>query len=203
MESDLARIEYLALSHGQARWVLEYLGLHAGGDQRTFDAYIKSLRRDGVPFAPDELGTGPGHNVKYRYPHLMELAVALAWRTQGILSRDIVGLLVFHRTLLRSHYRQAWLERECGLGTPKQVVINGTPPRQILGAYLTLELTYTSRGTLQIIAPKLIDPVKAFDDYMGNHQQVYPRPPLPISQIAEDIVRLAQNAPEIRRGRRS
>lgn len=203
MESDLARIEYIALSHGQARWVLKSLGLHAGGDQRTFDAYIKSLRRDGVPFAPDELGTGPGHNIKYRYSHLMELAVALALRTQGVLSRDIVGMLAFHRTLLRSHYRQAWLERDCGLGTPKEVVINSTPPRRIVGTYLTLELTYTSWGILQMIAPNLIDPLEAFDQYMGMHQQVYPRPPLPISQIAADVVRLAQNAPEIKRGRRS
>ena len=73
-----AQIDRLALSHGQARWVLDYLGLHAGEDVQTFDAYIKSLRRDGVPFARDELGVGPGHNLKYRYSHLMELAVALA-----------------------------------------------------------------------------------------------------------------------------
>jgi hypothetical protein len=77
-------IEVLALSHGQARWVLDYLGLHGGGDALSFDAYIKSLRRDGVPFARDELGVGPGHNLKYRYPHMMELAVALALRTQGV-----------------------------------------------------------------------------------------------------------------------
>jgi hypothetical protein len=203
VDHDLIRIERIALSHGQARWVLDYLGLHGGGDAQTFDNYIKSIRRDGVPFAQDELGAGAGHNVEYRYPHLMELAVALALRTQGILSRDIVGLLAFHRTLLRSHYRRAWLERESGLGISKQVVINNTTVRRILGTYLTLELMYNSRGSLQMIEPKLIDPVEAFDHYMGFHRQVYPRPPLPISQIAEDIVRLAEYAPEVKRGRQS
>jgi hypothetical protein len=203
VESDLFHIEHLALSHGQARGVLDSLGLHAGGDAQTFDSYIKSLRRDGVPFGRDELGVGPGHNLKYRYPHMMELAVALALRTQGILSRDIVGLLAFHRTLLRSHYRRAWLERECGLGASKKVVIDGTTERRISGTYLTLGITYNSSGYLRMIEPQLIDPAEAFDHYMGLHRQVYPRPPLPISQIAEDIVRLAEGAPEIKRGRRS
>ncbi len=203
MTQDATRIDLLALSHGQARWVLDYLGLHAGEDVQTFDAYIKSLRRDGVPFARDELGVGPGHNLKYRYSHMMELAVALALRTQGVLSRDIVGLLAFHRTLLRSHYRRAWLERESGVGAPRKVVIEGITERRISGAYLTLELGYNSYGVLMMMEPKLIDPVDAFDHYMGLHRLVYPRPPLPISQIAEDIVRLAEGVPEIKRGRRA
>jgi hypothetical protein len=203
MTQDATQIDLLALSHGQARWVLDYLGLHAGEDAQTFDAYIKSLRRDGVPFARDELGLGPGHNVKYRYPHMMELAVALALRTQGVLSRDIVGLLAFHRTLLRLHYRRAWLERECGLGARRKVVIDGITERNISGAYLTLELKYNSYGTLSMVEPRLIDPADAFDHYMGLHRAVYPRPPLPISQIADDIVDLAECAPEIKRGRRA
>jgi hypothetical protein len=201
MDKDAAHIDLLALSHGQARWVLDLLGLHAGGDAQTFDAYIKSLRRDGVPFARDELGVGPGHNLKYRYPHMMELAVALALRTQGVLSRDIVGLLAFHRTLLRSHYRRAWLERECRLGAARKVVIDGITERNISGTYLTLELMYNSYGTLRMIEPQLIGPADAFDHYLGLHRSVYPRPPLPISQIADDIVRLAETAPEIKRGR--
>ena len=146
MEQDLLRIDRLALSHGQARWVLSYLGLHAGEDEKTFDAYIKSLRRDGVPFARDELGVGAGHNLTYGYPHLMELAVALALRTQGILSRHIVALLAQHRSILRSHYRRAWLERNTGLGASREVVIDGTTERRISGTYLALHLDYTARG---------------------------------------------------------
>src|ERR1700730_1395348 len=108
MQKDAVRIDRLALSHGPARWVLGYLGLHAGEDEPTFDSYIKSLRRDGVPFAADELGVGAGYNLTYQYSHMMELAVALALRTQGVLSRDIVGLLAEHRSTLRLLYRRAW-----------------------------------------------------------------------------------------------
>lgn len=203
MEQDFLRIDRLALSHGQVRWVLSNLGLHAGGGEPTFDAYIKSLRRDGVPFAQGELGIGAGHNLTYRYPHLMELAVALALRTQGILSRHIVGLLAQYRSILRPHYRRAWLERDTGLGASHEVVINGTTKRRITGTYLALQLEYTHRGSFQTIEPKLISPVDAFDEYMAMHRRVYPRPPLPISQIAEDIVGLAEVAPEIKRGRPS
>jgi hypothetical protein len=203
MERDPIRIDRLALSHGRARWVLSDLGLHAGEDEPTFDAYLKSLRRDGVPFARDELGVGAGHNLIYRYPHLMELAVALALRTQGILSRHIVALLAHYRSILRPHYRRAWLERNAGLGAPRKVVIDGTTERRISGTYLDLRLGYTPTGVLNMIEPELVDPVEAFEGYMAFHQRVYPRPPLPISQIAEDVVRLAEAAPEIKRGRRS
>ena len=202
-ETDPFRIDRLALSHGQARWVLGLLGLRAGEDEPTFDAYIKSLRRDGVPFAQGELGVGAGHNITYRYPHLMELAVALALRTQGILSRHIVALLAQYRSILRSHYRRAWLERNSGLGASREVVIDSTTERRITGTYLDLQLDYTSGGSLMMIEPKLVGPVDAFDEYMALHQRTYPRPPLPISQIAEDIVRLAEAPPEIKRGRRS
>jgi hypothetical protein len=202
-DTDASQIDRLALSHGQARWVLGMLGLHAGEDEPTFDAYIKSLRRDGVPFAQGELGVGAGHNITYRYPNLMELAVALALRTQGILSRHIVALLAQYRSILRSHYRRAWLERNAGLGVSREVVIDGTTERRISGTYLDLQLGYTPRGLLVTTKPKLIGPVDAFDQYMALHLAVYPRPPLPISQIAQDIVRLAEGAPEIKRGRRS
>jgi hypothetical protein len=203
MDRDASHIDRLALSHGQARWVLIHLGLHAGEDEPTFNSYIKSLRRDGVPFGPDELGVGAGHNLAYRYSHLMELAVALALRTQGVLSRHIVGLLGQYRSVLRSHYRRAWLERDTGLGKPRKVVIDGSSERRFSGAYLDLSLQYTSDGVLVVIEPRLLGPVQALDYYMAGHQSLYPRPPLPISQFAEDVVRLAEDAPEIKRGRRS
>ncbi len=53
-----------------------------------------------MPFAGAELGSRLSRNLKYEYPHLMELAVALALRTQGILSRHIVGLLAEGRSAI-------------------------------------------------------------------------------------------------------
>jgi hypothetical protein len=203
MQDHAFRIDRLALTHGQARWVLHHVGLYAGDDERKFDAYIKSLRRDGVPFAREELGVGAGYNLTYGFPHLMELAVALALRTQGILSRHIVALLAENRSILRPCYRQAWMDRNSGLGAPRSVEIEGSGQTQIAGTYLDLSLTYSPQGFLRFAQPVLLDPVQAFDSYMAFHRLVYPRPPLPISQIAEGIVQLAESAPEIKRGRRS
>ena len=80
MTDDTAAINAIALSHGQARWVLWHLGMRVGDDDAKFDSWLKYVRRMGVPFWPDELGHGTGINVIYRYHHLMELAVALALR---------------------------------------------------------------------------------------------------------------------------
>ena len=46
----------------------------------------------GVPFYLHELGRGAGVNVIYKFYHVMELAVALALRTQGILPLDLLEL---------------------------------------------------------------------------------------------------------------
>jgi hypothetical protein len=182
--------------------VLGYLGLRAGEDEAKFDAYLKSLRRDGVPFASDEQGVGAGHNLSYRFIHLMELAVALAFRTQGILSRHIVGLLGTYRTILRPLYQQAWLERASGRGKPRLVTIEGVKEtKNIKGMYLDLSLIYNEAGMVQFIEPNLLGPADAFNYFMAHHRQTYPRPPLPISQYAEDIVRLAETAPQFKRGR--
>jgi hypothetical protein len=133
----------------------------------------------------------------------MELAVALALRTQAILSRDIIHLLATCRPILRPNYRRAWLERETQLGAPRPVTIDGSIRRRFSGVYLDLSLTYSERGVLLMHEPRLLDPVQALDYYMAHHRSLYPRPPLPLSQYAEDIVRMAEGAPEIKRGRKS
>ncbi len=72
----------------------QHLGLRAGDDDARLDSWLKYARRKGVPFWPNELGRGTGTNVVYRYQHVMELAVALALRAQGVLASDLLTLLV-------------------------------------------------------------------------------------------------------------
>jgi hypothetical protein len=206
MRGRTPEIDDLALSHGQARLVLKWLDLSVGEDDQTFDAYIKSLRRDGVPFAPEELGVGAGYNLTYKYVHLMELAVVLGLRTQGILSRHIVRRLALYRSDLRPLYRRAWLERDSELGEPRDVVIESdTCPEKlcIWGTYLDLGLTFREDGTLVGSKPRLLGPVAALKDFAKPRPMFHSRPPLPVSQYAESIVILARNVSEIKRGRRS
>ena len=119
-------LDQMALSHGQVRRVLAQLGLRTGDSEAQFDAWLKYVRRQGVPFYPNELGRGAGVNVTYRFYHVMELAVALALRTQGILPLDLLTLLMRQRPVLRPLYHQAYSEHDRGLGATLTLRCEGT-----------------------------------------------------------------------------
>ena len=136
-----------SLTHGQAAWVLWHAFSYQGsGPNQTFDAYLKYLRRNGVPFGAAELGRGAGHNVAYGYEHLMEVAFALALKAQGILKTDVVKLLAELRPELRPLYVDAWRERQTGRGKPVEVRVEGTPPFQASGLWLDLQSLVLHRG---------------------------------------------------------
>jgi hypothetical protein len=143
----------IALTHGQARWVLSHLGLRTAGGAGSFDNYLKYLRRAGLPFASEELGSGRGNYLSYGYQHLMELAVALALRTQAILPGDVVALLAAHRDELRPIYRRAYEERDSGLGASIRVELEGGGSLTASGVYLDLALRYEPHGPLVMRGP--------------------------------------------------
>lgn len=198
MTSDIPKF---ALTHGQAVWVLSNMGFRTGDSRSAFNSYIKHLRRAGLPFAQDEIGVGAGHNVIYRYEHLMELAVALALRAQAILPRDIIGILAAQRTKLRPIYRKALAERDSGLGAAREVKVTGKRPFNVTGVYLDLELMYADTGFLLVGGPKALGPADAVERFGTAHMSQHVRGFLSLSELAEDVVRLAAGAPEIRRGR--
>ena len=107
MIEDEPTLAQISLSHGQARWVMRHFNMSVSETDASFDSLLKSLRLAGIPFAPAETGRGTGHNVTYRFEHLMELALALAFRTQGILARDLVMLIAQNRDTLRTFFRRS------------------------------------------------------------------------------------------------
>ncbi len=192
-----------SLTHGQAAWVLWHAFSYQGsGPNQTFDAYLKYLRRNGVPFDAAELGRGAGHNVAYGYEHLMEVAFALALKAQGILKTDVVKLLAELRPELRPLYIDAWRERETGRGKPVEVRVEGTPPFQASGLWLDLNLlSYTEGESPTVGTPRLLSPSEALLSFATHNRQRALRNPVQISDLAIEIVRLVPHAPEIRRGR--
>lgn len=199
-----SEIENIGLSHGQARWIAVHLNLRVGDDNSRFDAYLKALRRAGVPFSRDETGVGAGHNLLYRYEHLMEVAVALFLRAQAMSLTDVASLIVAHRSAFRDSCYQAYIQGASGLGTDQLAEFNGSAelPRRISGCYLTFMVDYQPSGILFASVPRLIGPIEAFDHFMGKHDGFYPRPPVPVSELAERIVNLVAGVPVIRRGPR-
>jgi hypothetical protein len=231
MVKDSDVLDSISLTHGQARWAMQNFNMLSSESESTFDAFIKSLRRDGVPFADEEKGVGAGFNLKYRYENLMELALALTLRTQGIVSRDMVKLIANHRTKLRSFFRTAYLDRGQRGGELEGLYIgpHASPDNygkrlsefrsndsdtqimslnaekfihlsNISGWHLDLSLVYLPGGTLTMFNFDLVKASKAVSVYIMGHKNLYPRPPIPLTDIAVDIVRLAQGAPEIKRG---
>jgi hypothetical protein len=231
MAKDSEVLDSILLTHGQARWAMQNFNMLSGESESTFDAFIKSLRRDGVPFADDEKGVGAGFNLKYRYENLMELALALTLRTQGIVARDMVKLIAAHRPKLRSFFRTAYLDRAQkgaeleGLyigpvasadnyGKRLSDFISDDSDIQkaplnsshfihlsnISGWHLDLSLVCLPGGTLTMFNFDLVNSSKAISTYIKGHRNLYPRPPIPLTDIAVDVVRLAQGAPEIKRG---
>ena len=70
------------------------------------------------------------------------------------------------------------------------------------GTFLDLQLEYLEGGVLtRLAAPAAGRPGGDRALHAPRHRLHYPRPPLPLSRIACDIVRLAEDAPELRRGR--
>jgi hypothetical protein len=200
----IPELDQIALTHGSARWVLKHAGLLFGADEGTENSYFKSLRRNGIPFSPDELGVGTGGSVIYRYEHLMEVALALALRDQGILSRHIVELIAHDREILRPLFIEAYDKRDRKEGKQDKIVQQSTGKSFAVGGlYLDLRLEYLPNGTLSAIKPELLSAFEAIGKFASKHQtSLGPyRPPIPISDIAEIIVRFANEAPEVRRGR--
>ena len=211
---DNSTLDQIALSHGQARWVLRHFNLSSRETDSSFDALLKSWRRDGLPFSKEELGEGAGSHVIYHYEHLMEIALALAFRTQGILSKDFVNLIKDNRQTLWVFFRRAYLERDKGLGGHQTLFISSegqeTPdsPQNfkkitvISGTYLDLAPAYLIGRTFINFRCALLSPEDAVKAFMVGHENLYPRFPLPLSDMAMDLVELATGQiPDVRRGR--
>ena len=197
----IVKWQTISVTHGQAVWVLSNMGFRTGDSESAFNSYIKYLRRNGLPFAKEELGVGTGHNVVYQYDHLMELAVALALRAQAILPRDIVQILAESRSKLRPIYRRAYNERDSGLGKTIEVAIPRRLPFMMNGVWLDLQLSYVETGFLLVGEPKALSPADALELFGTVNRAKHMRGLMNLSELADDVVNFATNAPEIRRGR--
>ena len=191
-----------ALRHGQARWLLRQLRFGWHPPEPQLDSWLKHLRREGLPFAAGELGTGTGRDLAYRFPHLMELALALALKGSGLLDGELVRLLRHSRDQLREHFAVAWLDRAAHRGRPVTVTAAGEEhPLAVSGLFLRLWGIASNLPGAVIWSPLLLDPWQAIRGYATPAPRVHLRPPLALSALAEDVVRLAGEAPPIRRGR--
>jgi len=192
----------IALTHGRALWVLRQLGFGQQGEA-TFNYYIKSLRKLGVPFTLDDSKTWTGRLAFYSYEHLVELSLALTLRTYGILPDAVLRGLVRYRPRLHAIYREAYDKRRHITKISIHKMQSRRSAIEISGVYLDLQMRFSGRQLVSFGPPRLVQPWAALLDFADTLDRSRPVVPVHISALAEQVAELATRAPEIRRGRRN
>jgi hypothetical protein len=191
----------LALNHGQTLWLLSELGFREGVGVSTFNHYIKSLRKLGVPF---ERGKGQSEGrrpVTYEFEELMELSIALLLRVYWTVPDAIIAGLRDFRKDLRPIYRQAYFELTAHRYPPARISAPGGLRTTINGLYLDLNIRYSAGQMIEFGPPRVISAFEAASRYARALVPARSYLPLNVSTVAGMIATRAPDAPSIRRGR--
>jgi hypothetical protein len=186
-DSKARGVPRLALTHGQTLWLLSELGFREGVSASTFNHYLKSLRRLGVPF---EIGKGQSdgrHDVTYEFEELMELSVAM--------------LLRVYFTLPDSIYRKAYFELTLHQHPPARISAPGGLRTTVNGLYLDLNIQYSAGKMIKFGPPRALSPFEAVSIYAHAQAPARSYLPLNVSTLAEMIVARTRVLPKIPRGR--
>ena len=192
----------IELTHGRAVWVLGALGFSDGISTRTFNYYIKSLRKLGIPFVRGEAGLGTDRLARYSYNHMMELGVALTLRVYGILPDPVVAGLIQFRHDLYPLYRQAYLEASRGTGAPVRIRARSVEELRMSGVWLDLQIRYARGQILEFGPPRALSPFDALRMFANAQRPGCPHTPFSLSALALNVAAASAQAPNIRRGPR-
>lgn len=194
-------IPRLALTHGQTIWLMTELGLHHGVSTSTFNYYIKSLRKLGIPFEKGK-GQSEGHrHVTYDFEELMELTVALLLRVYGTLPDTVVTGLRNFRNDLRPIYRQAYFDSIDRTYPIARIAEHGGNHITMNGLFLDLNIRYSAGQMIEFGPPKAISPFEAVTAFARSDVPARSYLPLNVTAVAEMIVGRTRVLPSIRRGR--
>ena len=195
-------ISAVSLTHGQVLQTIEAMHIAEWLDRPALDSVLKKLRRDFVPFTPEELDKPQWAQVRYGYVHIVECVVAIKMMADGISHRHIVGLLTFDRAKLREAYKTAFFDASQGMGKPITLKHPDGREVNISGVYLDFMAKINSLGVLSTAGPRLLDPWQALNRYMAKYISLHPLPPIHLSDLATEAVRIAVRMPELKRGRK-
>jgi hypothetical protein len=190
-----------ALTHGQVMWLMTELGLRGGVGGSTFNSYIKSLRRLGIPFEPVKGPSRRHRQATYDFEELMELTIALLLRVYGTVPDAVlVGLRNF-RDDLRPIYRQGFHDSVTRMFPAARVVERVGRRLTVEGLFLDLNIRYAAGQIVEFGPPKAMSPFEAIAIFTRAEIPGRSYLPLNVTAVAEMIVGRAYVAPSIRRGR--
>ena len=142
----------LALTHGQTLWLMGEFGLRQGVSASTFNYYIKSLRKLGIPFEKGKGQSQGRRNVTYDFEELMELTLALLLRVYGWLPDDVATGLRAFRNDLRAIYHQAYLNSLKHIHRPACLSTARGRSIEVEGLYLDLNIRYSAGHIIRVWA---------------------------------------------------
>jgi hypothetical protein len=188
------------LTHGQAAWSLS---LGNPPEQETLDR-LRYMRQLGIPFSIKQQGVGRGNALTYGFNELVECGVALFGLRRGMKPADVAEYLVQNRSDCRRLFRAAFLEQpESALSAP-WVKSRGTIPVLLFpDQCMRMHDRYMEpTGAIEMVGfDTVLSGAKPFDlveRYPGEEARLL----LPISRMVLELVAWAQEAPEIKRGRK-
>lgn len=199
LQHDADAMPSIALTHGQTVWLMGEMGLRQGVSASTFNYYIKSLRKLGIPFEKGK-GQSDGHrHVTYDFEELMELTLALLLRVYGWLPDDVAAGLRNFRDDLRPIYRLAYQDSLKRIYPPAFLSVPKGERNAIEGLFLDLNIRYAAGHMIDFGPPRTISPVEAMSAYARSQSPARAYLPLNVTAVAEMIVGNSRAVPSIRR----
>jgi hypothetical protein len=194
----------LSLTHGQIAYVIDGMHIVEWLDRPALDSILKKFRREGVPdFKKDGQIGRQGSDFEYKYEHMMDCVIAMKLVADGLAFRHVVGLLKSDPDKLWQSYRKAYVEADTGQGADLEIKSSDGRKVTIGGLYLDFHAIFSKYGVLSTPGPRLLDPWQALNRYMGFYAGLHPTGMVRLSQLATEAVRLAKDAPVIKRGRKT
>lgn len=190
----------LALSHGQTLRLLSELGFREGVSESTFNHYLKSLRKLGVPFEYGKDKSQARRYVTYSFEELMELSIALLLRVYWTIPDKIITRLREWRNELRRIYREAYFELTIHKYPPAKIIAPNGSRATINGLYLDLNIRYSAGQMIEFGPPRAISPFEAASRYASTLTPARSYLPLNVSIVAGMIAARAPDVPSVPRG---
>jgi hypothetical protein len=194
-------IPRMALSYGQTIWLMSELGLRQGVSLSTFNSYIKSLRKIGIPFEKKGAGLRAHRNVTYNFDELMELTLALLLRVYNWLPDSVASGLRAFRDDLRPIYRAAYRDSRRPVHPKAWLSTDEDERIAVEGLFLDLNIRYAAGHMVDFGPPRTMSPFEAMSVYASSQSPARAYLPLNVTVVAQMIVDKGRLAPVIPRGR--
>ena len=200
-DNEADAIPRLALTHGQTIWLMGDIGLRQGVSLSTFNYYVKSLRRLGIPFEKGKGQTEGRRHVTYDFEELMELTLALLLRVYGWLPDDVAAGLRDFREDLRPIYRLAYRDSLSRIHPSARLSAANGDHILVEGLFLDLNIRYAAGRMIDFGPPRTISPFEAMSAYARSQNPARAYLALNVTALAEMIIGGSRAVPSIRRGR--